>query len=151
MKVKPIAEILEYLRPIAEEVGVELVDGAWDMRERALTLFIDREGGIDLVTCEKFHRAVDAPLDEFDPTFGESYRLNCSSLGADRPFKSARDFERNMGEKIEVHLYAPFEGKKYFEGVLTGFEDDTVSLQTADGEVKIPFAKCSKVCLLIEV
>ena len=32
MKVKPLEEVVEGLRPIAEEVGVEIVDAEWDMR-----------------------------------------------------------------------------------------------------------------------
>ncbi len=151
MKVKPIAEIIEFLSPIAQAVGVEIIDGEWDMRTRSLTLFIDREGGIDLNICETFHRAIDGPLDELDPTFGASYTLNCSSPGLDRPFRRKEDFLRHIGEKIEVHLYAPLEGSKYFEGELLSFEGDTIGLLTGKGERKIPFAKCSKVCLLIEV
>ena len=148
MKVKPIAEIVAYLRPVAEEVGVEIVDAEWDMRTRSLTIYIDMEGGLDLVTCEKFHRAADGPLDELDPTFGAAYTLNCSSPGLDRPFKTEADFLRHIGEKVEVHLYAPLGGKKYHEGVLTGYESGDVVL---DGETRIPFEKCAKVCLLIEV
>ena len=151
MKVKPVSEIVAFLAPVAETVGVELVDAEWDMRNRALTLFIDREGGIDLNVCEAFHRAVDGPLEELDPTFGEAYTLNCSSLGLDRPFKKEKDFLRHIGEKIEVRLYAPFEGSKYYEGELVSFEEGNVRLQTEKGEREIPFAKCAKVCLLIEV
>ena len=99
MKVKTIEEVIAFLQPIAEAVGVEIVDAEWNMREKSLTVFIDREEGVDLITCEKFHRAIDAPLDELDPTFGEGYTLNCSSPGLDRPFKKPRDFERNMGKK----------------------------------------------------
>ncbi len=151
MKVKPAGEIEEFLQPIAREVGVEIIEVKWDERSRALTVFIDAEGGVDLNLCEKFHNAIDAPLDELDPTFGAAYTLNCSSPGLDRPFKTARDFVRHMGEKIEVHLYAPLDGKKYYEGILTGFDGETVKFE-ADGEEKsIPFAKCAKVCLLIEV
>ena len=151
MKVKPISEVIAFLEPIAEEVGVEIVDAAWNMRERSLTVYIDREGGIDILTCEKFHRAIDAPLDELDPTFGEGYTLNCSSPGLDRPFKTQRDFDRHIGEKVEVHLYAPLEGKKYHEGVLKGFDGETVTIGTEAGDRSFPFEKCSKVCLLIEV
>ena len=115
MKVKTIEEVIAFLQPIAEAVGVEIVDAEWNMREKSLTVFIDREEGVDLITCEKFHRAIDAPLDELDPTFGEGYTLNCSSPGLDRPFKKPRDFERNMGKKVEVKLYAPVNGKKAFE------------------------------------
>ena len=151
MKVKPIADTVAFLQPIAERVGVEIVDAEWDMRARALTVFIDAEGGIDLNLCEKFHRAIDEPLDEFDPSFGESYTLNCSSPGLDRPFKTARDFERHLGEKIELHFYAPFEGKKYYEGELLSYDGENVTVRTEGGDKTIPVSKTSKICLLIEV
>ena len=152
MKVKSIAEIITFLQPIAEEIGVEIVDAEWDMRTKSLTVFIDTAGGLDLITCEKFHRAIDGPLDELDPTFGTPYTLNCSSPGLDRPFKKREDFLRHIGEDIEIHLYAPFEGAKYFEGKLISFEEDVVKFEDKKGgEREIPFAKCAKVCLLIEV
>ena len=151
MKVKPAAEVAEFLQPIAREVGVEIVEVQWDLRARSLTVFIDAEGGVDLNLCEKFHNAIDAPLDELDPTFGAAYTLSCSSAGLDRPFKTERDFARHMGEKIEVHLYAPLGGKKYYEGVLTGFDGETVTFTAEGKEKNIPFEKCAKVCLLIEV
>ncbi len=151
MKIKPLEEIREFLRPYAEENGVELVEAQWDARKRALTLFIDAPGGVDLNLCEKFHRAVDAPLDELDPTFGESYTLNCSSLGLDRPFKTARDFARHIGEKVEVHLYAPLHGAKYHEGTLLSYDGETVAIDAAGTRLEFPVSKTSKVCLFIEV
>ena len=137
--------------PVAQSVGAELLEAVWNNRERSLTLVIDAPGGVDLNLCEKFHRAADVALDELDPTYGAAYTLNCSSPGLDRPFKTERDFVRHIGEKIEVHLYAPFAGAKYHEGTLSAFEDGAVVLQTAKGELRIPFDKTSKVCLLIEV
>lgn len=151
MKVKPIAEIMSFLAPIAEETGVEIVDASWSMRENSLTLFIDAPGGVDLNLCEKFHRAVDGPLDELDPTYGAAYRLNCSSAGLDRPFKTQRDYDRHIGEKVELHLYAPIEKKKYYEGVLLGYDGAAVKLLSDGKEVEFPMEKVSKVCLLIEV
>ncbi len=150
MKVKPISEVVEFLQPYAKEAGVEIVDAAWNMREKSLTVYIDMAGGLDIVTCEKFHRLIDGPLDELDPTFGEAYTLNCSSPGLDRPFKTQKDFDRHMGEKVEVHLYAPIGGKKYYEGVLKAFDGETVTIENG-AELSFPFEKCSKVCLLIEV
>lgn len=151
MRVKPIAEIVEFLAPIAEEVGVEIVDASWNMRDNSLTLFIDAAGGVDLNLCEKFHRAVDAPLDELDPTFGAAYTLNCSSAGLDRPFKTAKDFERHTGERVEIHLYAPVEGKKYHEGVLLGYDGAVVKIQTDGGEKEFPKEKVAKACLYIDI
>lgn len=151
MKVKPVSEVIEFLRPIAEETGVEIVDAEWDQRAKSLTVYIDAEGGVDLVLCEKFHRAIDAPLDELDPTFGQAYTLNCSSPGLDRPFKTERDFLRHLGEAIEVHLYAPADGAKYYEGVLLSFDGETVTIRTEQGEKSFPREKIAKACLLIEV
>ncbi len=151
MRVKPLTEVVEFLQPFAAEVGVEIVDAAWNMRDRSLTIYIDREGGIDILTCEKFHRLIDAPLDELDPTFGEAYTLNCSSPGLDRPFKTQRDFDRHLGERVEVHLYAPLEGGKYHEGLLRAFDGSFVTIESEKGELSFPFEKCAKVCLCIEI
>ena len=151
MKVKPIKEIIEFLQPIASGFDAEIVDAEWNMRESSLTLFIDSKAGVDLNLLEKIHRAVDGPLDELDPTFGAAYTLNCSSLGLDRPFKTEGDFLRHMNEQIEVHLYAAQDGKKYFEGELLSFENNTVKIRTKEGEREFPFDKTAKVCLLIEV
>lgn len=151
MNVKPMKEIEEFLAPVAQSAGVELLEAVWNNRDRSLTLVIDAPNGVDLNLCEAFHHAADAALDELDPTFGAAYTLNCTSPGLDRPFKTARDFERRLGEKIEVHLYVPFAGAKYHEGTLKAFEDGIVVLETQKGELRIPFDKTSKVCLLIEV
>lgn len=151
MKIKPLSEIREFLQPIAAETGVEIVDLAWDARTSSLTVYIDMPGGLDLISCERFHRAIDGPLDELDPTFGAPYTLNCSSPGLDRPFKREEDFLRHIGEKIEIRLYAPWEGKKSYEGVLRSFSGNVIRFFDGKTEREIPFEKCSKVCLLIEV
>jgi len=151
MKVKPIGEIEAFLLPYAKEVGVEIVEVQWNLREPSLTVYIDAEGGVDLILCEKFHRAIDAPLDELDPSFGTPYTLNCSSPGLDRPFRSERDFLRHIGEQIEVHLYAAEEGKKEWVGELIGFEDGFFRIRTESGEKIFSLEKTAKVCLYIEV
>lgn len=91
MNIKPMKEVEEFLAPVAQSVGAELLEAVWNNRERSLTLVIDAPGGVDLNLCEAFHRAADVALDELDPTYGAAYTLNCSSPGLDRPFKSARD------------------------------------------------------------
>ncbi len=151
MKAKPVAEIVSFLAPVAEEVGVEIIDACWDWRQNALCLFIDAPGGVDLDLCEKFHRAADGPLDELDPTYGAPYTLSCSSAGLDRPFKTEKDYLRHVGEEVEIHLYAPLEGAKYHEGVLLGVEEGCAKVKTEKGELRFPLDKIAKACLLIEV
>ena len=151
MKVKPAKEVIDFLQPIVKEFEAEIIDAEWNMRESSLTLIIDSKNGVDLDLLEKVHRAVDAPLDELDPTFGSAYTLNCSSPGLDRPFKTEADFQRHLGEKIEIHLYAAEEGKKYFEGELLSFEEGKIKIKAEEGEKEFSFEKTAKVCLLIEV
>ena len=96
MNFKPVAEIREYLEKIALPMGIEIVDV--ETKGDNLTVFIETENGVDLDTCEKFHNAIMEPIDELDPSYGAAYTLNVSSPGLDRPFVTARDFQRNIGK-----------------------------------------------------
>ena len=146
MKVKSVEEIQSALLPIAEEMDIEIVEVEFKQgREPSLTVYIDVDGGVDLNTCETFHRAIDPVLDELDPTFGAPYTLNVSSPGLDRPFKTARDFERNMGKKVEVKLFAPLKGKKFFEADLIGYDGNCVTLKDENGEFKLEISKIAKI------
>ena len=81
MQVKPLAEVIAFLQPIANRIGVEIIDAQWNAREKSLTVFIDREGGVDMNLCEAFHRAIDEPLDELDPLTAQSIRSTVRPRG----------------------------------------------------------------------
>lgn len=150
MKVKAIEEIRAFLENIANDMGIELVDVEFKQgKEPALTAFIDTENGVDLDTCEKFHRAIDEPLDEFDPTYGVPYTLNVSSPGLDRPLKTERDFARHIGELLEIKLFAPQKGRKVFEAVLKGYDGNNLILEENGVEYKLEQNKIAKVCVAI--
>ena len=151
MKVKTIEEIQNALLPIAMEMDIEIVEVEFKQgREPALTVYIDTENGVDLDTCEKFHRAIDPVLDEVDPTFGAPYTLNVSSPGLDRPLKTERDYQKCMGKKVEVKLFAPLKGKKFFELILKGHDDTCVYLDDKGEELKLEKAKIAKICRAID-
>lgn len=145
MQLKPIEEIRAFLEKIATPMGIEIVDVEFDKHTDALTVFIETEQGVDLDTCEKFHNAINDPIDELDPSYGAPYTLNVSSPGLDRPFKTKRDFERNLGGEVEVKLFAPLKGKKYLEGILTAFDENTITLKTEKEEIKISLNKIAKI------
>lgn len=151
MKVKTIEEILGALQPIADEMSIEIVEVEFKQgKEPALTVYIDIEGGVDLDTCEKFHRAIDPVLDEVDPTFGAPYTLNVSSPGLDRPLKTARDYEKCIDKKVEVKLFAPMQGKKLFEATLKGHDENCVYLEDKGVELKLEKSKIAKICRAID-
>ena len=146
MKIKPIEEIQNALQPVADELQIEIVDIEFKQgHSPALTVYIDTETGVDLDTCEKFHRAIDPVLDEVDPTFNAPYTLNVSSPGLDRPLKTERDFAKCKGQKVEVKLFAPMKGKKFFEATLVGFDENCVELLDKTQPFKIEKSKIAKI------
>ncbi len=151
MKIKAIEEIQSALQPIADEQGVEIVEVEFKQgKEPALTVYIDKEGGVDLDACEKFHRAIDPLLDEVDPTNGAPYTLNVSSPGLDRPLKTDRDYQKATGQKVEVKLFAPMQGKKSFEMTLVGHDENCVYLEEKGERLKLEKSKIAKICRAID-
>lgn len=151
MKTKSLEELRSLLESIAEPMNIEIVDVVFKMSKNpSLTVFIDTEDGIDLNTCEKYHNAIDAALDEFDFTLGASYTLNVSSPGLDRPLKTARDFERHLGEDVEIRFYAPEKGKKLFEGTLVGYDQNNVVVLMDGEEKKITLSKIAKINVAVK-
>lgn len=145
MNIKPLSELKTFLEGYATPMGIEIVDIEFSDKDNTLTVFIETENGIDLDTCEAFHNAIMEPIDEFDPTFDVPYTLNVSSPGLDRPFKTQRDFERNVGKEVEVKLYAPIKGKKFLEGELVSFDENAVEIKTSKETIKIQRNRIAKI------
>ena len=114
-----------------------------------LTIFIDIPRGVTLDDCEIVHNAVNPILDEADP-ISDAYVLNISSPGLDRPFKKQRDYERNYGREVEVKLYAPYMGKKIYEGVLKEKAEHTVTVEVSGRELKLEMTKVALVRPLVK-
>ncbi len=118
-----------------QEMGYELADVEFQKEQGnwVLTLYIDRPEGITLEDCEAVSRQVEPLLDEADP-IEQHYYLSVSSLGIDRPLKKDRDFERNLGNVLELKLYAPLEKKKEFLGTLVSYDAQGFVLDCQDGK-----------------
>ena len=68
MKAKSNEEILAFLTPYAQSLNLEIVEVAFKIsKEPTLTIYIDKDGGVDLNACEEFHNLINAPIDELDP------------------------------------------------------------------------------------
>lgn len=135
-------------RRLAETMRFELVDVCLDKEGagKFLRIYIDKPEGITLDDCEAYHRAIQPQVENYDYDF-----LEVSSPGIDRPLKKDRDFERNMGETVEVHLFKPLNGSKTLNGVLTGLENDEIVLETGETEVRIPRKEAALVKLVIDM
>ncbi|MFR4440204.1 MAG: ribosome maturation factor RimP [Hungatella sp.] len=127
------AKTEQYLLPLMEEYGFELVDveyvkeaGNWYLRA-----YIDKEGGIAVDDCEVISRRLGDWLDEKD-FIQDSYILEVSSPGLGRPLKKEKDFARNIGREVDIKLYRARDKQKDFNGVLKAYDADTVTIQMED-------------------
>lgn len=136
--------------PCLEDSGIELVDIEY-VRERDwfLRIYIDKPGGIGVDDCQWLSEQIGEKLDAAD-LIRDSYYLEVSSPGLDRPLKKERDFVRHAGQKVEVHTFAPVNGKKLLTGVLKGLVDGRIILDIDGTEASIPREQASQVRLYIE-
>lgn len=118
------------LAPIVEANGFELVDVEYvkEVGEWYLRGYIDKPGGITVNDCEVVSRAFSDKLDEHD-FIEDSYIMEISSPGLDRPLKKDKDFERNMGKMVELRTYRPIEKQKEFCGVLAAYDGNSVTIE----------------------
>ena len=126
-----------------EDLGYEIVEITYKkyLGDMNLTIFIDKDGGVDLNGCELVHKTIDPILDEIDPTNGEKYILNVSSPGIDRPLKTERDYKRNMDTEVNVSLFEKVGDLKKFVAILRGYDLQkgiiTVEYKENDIDLKI--------------
>ena len=130
------AKAEELILPIVEANHFELVDveyvkeaGNWYLR-----IYIDKEGGININDCELVSRAFSDILDKED-FIEDAYILEVSSPGLGRPLKKDKDFQRNLGEEVEVRTYKPINKQKEFVGLLDAWDKESVTLQMENGEM----------------
>lgn len=140
------ATLRELLEPVVERLGCELValDLAGPTRNPVLRLYIDRAGGIGVDQCAAVSAAVGPVLDVADP-FPAAYELEVSSPGIDRPVERPKDFLRFAGFRARVRLAAS--GRKSLAGVLRGYEDGHVLLETAEGLTRLTMTDIERVRL----
>lgn len=127
--------VTEIVMPIVETLSFELVDVEF-LKEGVnwyLRVYIDKHGGITIDDCQSVSEKLSDKLDEVDP-IKQSYILEVSSPGLERPLKKDRDYERFKGEEVEVKLFQPVNGKKIFEGELLGLVENQIIIKPADGD-----------------
>ena len=127
--VKRVSALVE---PICDAVGVSLWDVEFEKEggQYMLIVTIDRDDGVNTEHCETVSRALDPLLDakEFDAM--PSYTLCVSSAGLERRLKKPAHFEKFIGAPVEVKFYKQIDGAKTVEGILAGYEDGFVTLDT---------------------
>ena len=103
----------ELVTPIIDENHFELVDVEY-VKEGAnwyLRIYADKEGGISIDDCVLISRALEAKLDA-DDFIKDAYILEVSSPGLGRPLKKEKDFQRSIGQSVDIKLYKAIDKQK---------------------------------------
>ncbi len=98
----------------------------------ALRLYVDHPEGVDLARCEQVTGALRDLL--------ESWSLEVSSPGADRPLTRPEHFRRFLGRRVRVRTREQIGGRRNFTGTLTDADEESVSLEADGAPVRIPLA-----------
>ena len=136
--------VAEFVETTVVGLGYELVDlevsGKGLMR-----VFLDKPAGITVEDCELVSRQ----LTRLFAVEGVDYdRLEVSSPGLDRPLKKEADFHRFRGEKVQLKLRLPHEGRKNFIGLLGEVQDGVLQLNVDGKQVLIALSNLDKARLV---
>lgn len=130
----------EIITPVIEDLGYELVRiRLMSGKESILQIMADKpEGGIEVDDCALISTAVSATLDVEDLIL-DSYTLEVSSPGIDRPLTRIKDFDNFEGYEAKLETDELIDGRRRFKGMLAGTEGDEVLINLTEGTVGLKF------------
>jgi ribosome maturation factor RimP len=153
-----IAELTRLIEPEAEAEGlaivrVKMIGGTSDPTLQVMAERPDTRQ-LSLEECARLSRRLSDLLDALeeqgaDP-IEESYRLEVSSPGIDRPLTRLRDYDDWKGHEARIHPHEPYHGRKQLSGDLIGVDGETVLIDVKGlGETAIAFAAIRNAKLLM--
>ncbi len=160
------SRLAEMIAPEVKRLGYDLLDLEYSPRSNlggaVIRLFIENPAGqgVSFEDCVKVDHGLD-PLFEssaFEELHAETFTLEVSSPGLDRPLKKPSDFQKFAGERAQIKTFRPLTVEemgngKYFEhhqkqknffGILHGYAGDSVEMETDNERFKIPYALITK-------
>ncbi len=140
------------VEPIADELGLVVHDVEVHPSAQLgkVVVVLDRRGvvepgnGITISEITSVTRQLGDILDAED-LLSFAYRLEVTSPGIERELKRPKHFADNIGENVKLVLRrATADGDRVLRGVLQGTEGDEVVVQSANGDVRVPFDAIKK-------
>lgn len=147
-----VEKIEKLIQPVLDKEGIELVDIEFKPRRNGsvLTIYIDKEGGVDLETCKRVSELISPILDVYD-LIKSRYYLEVSSPGIERPLKKVKDFQRFVGSEVSVNTFNKIRGRKKFKGLLEKADENSIVVKVDEEKYEIPYSEISKANLMVEI
>lgn len=140
-----LEQLQAMLAPVVEALGYQCwgIEFLSQGKHSLLRIYIDHANGILVEDCERVSRQLSGVLDVEDPISGE-YTLEVSSPGMDRPLFRLEQFQAHAGEQVKIKLRQPFEGRRNFQGLLRGVEEQDVIVLVDEHEYLLPIDSIDK-------
>lgn len=146
-----IQDKLELLiAPTVKDMGYELWGCEYlaQGKHSLLRIYIDKPDGIGVEDCEAVSRQVNALLDVEDPIPG-NYNLEISSPGIPRPLFYDWQYQRYIGQPVQLKTFKPINGKRKLLGTITSVSDSTLILEVDGNLQEILFSNIVKANLTV--
>jgi ribosome maturation factor RimP len=123
----------EIITPTVEDMGFEVVRvRLMTGKQATLQVMVQRpDGTIEVDECGEISTAISAVLDVEDPIL-DTYTLEVSSPGIDRPLTRLKDFDLWAGHVARVETEAMIDGRRRFKGTLHGTEGNDILIEIED-------------------
>ena len=144
-------QVARIIRPTVESMGFDIVQVQISGRQRLrLQILAERQDGKAIVVddCATISRAISALLDVEDPIH-DSYILEVSSPGVDRPLVKHEDYQRFSGYEARIEMSCLIGNRKKFKGRFLGIEGDTVRIRVDGKSVDLPYRDIFRAKLML--
>lgn len=148
---KTEALVYELSESIAAETGLYIYSVEYLKEGSSMTLrvYIDKDGGADINSCEQFSRRLSAALDDKDPITG-AYNLEVSTPGIERRLSLPWHFKKYTGNAVTVRLFKSENGKKQLIGILKEYLNGSLIVTIENEDILIDKTNISAVNLYYE-
>ena len=120
-------KVTELLNSALEEDGnLFLIDFSISL-DNKINVVIDGDNGVTVQDCIKISRAIEHDLDREE----EDFSLEVASAGAASPMVLPRQYQKNIGRKLQVKAH-----DSVYEGNLTGANEEGIVLEWKAREPK---------------
>jgi ribosome maturation factor RimP len=147
-----LAAVTKLIEPEVKALGFDLVRVAMigGSSDPTLQVMAERPDTrqLDLDDCQAISRRLSDLLDAQDP-IEDSYRLEVSSPGIDRPLTRRRDYADWAGHEARLKLAETHDGAKQVSGIIESIEGNIVTIATPKGVREVPYESIASAKLLL--
>jgi ribosome maturation factor RimP len=128
-------ELIDKIRELAQSAItdpslflVEVIFSGKQGPTKKVLIIVDGDNGVTIDHCANISRTVSAAMDEMN-LVDDKYMLEVSTPGLDHPLKLKRQYRKNIGRSLKVHL----NDKSIVQGKMTVADDEKIVI---DQEIK---------------